>query len=40
VLENAAVYLRHARRYRRMRESRNPIARLWRKIFTYWLRWD
>ena len=31
-------YLKRAADYRRLRETRNPAARLWRKVFTYWLR--
>ncbi|MBN1865847.1 hypothetical protein JW916_01015 [Candidatus Sumerlaeota bacterium] len=33
-----SLYLRRARLYRRLRETHNPALRLWRKIFTYWIR--
>lgn len=31
-------YLRRAASYRRLRETHRPIAKFWRKVFTYWLR--
>ena len=38
LLRADGTYLLWARRYRRLREDRNPVTRLCRKIVTYWLR--
>ena len=39
LLEGRDRYLAGAAEYRRLRETRNPLLRFWRKVFTYWLKY-